>query len=380
MNKVVLFNKCEKKVLILLCLTMIFSLFSCSNVLLDNDLSQNQNEVLVTFSINSGSGNSTRTILPKNISEELNSGDYVYILSGKSTRGRTLENTEFNINDSLTISLSRSLWELTLGLYKKNSETEKVLLMEDTIVEDFSEGAKSISFSLSEKGIATNGGFNLQIQFTDISQAVTKTKVELTPINKGGTKFEKEYDVFTVSDENNKIKTLQCDEKILPNQYRLEISFINEAGATFSTWQDIIHIEPGRITEDKINISAGEIGNIPNAPSNFFAFYVNDSLVNGTYKVKLTWEDTSDNENQFNIYVYKINQETSEKELVDTFTALPNVNEKVLTLDVGISYDVEISSVNSVGESSISERKTGSTTDTTLTIISAEEKIFKEAE
>ena len=360
---------------------MIFSLFSCSNVLLDNDLSQSQDEVLVTFSINSGNGNSTRTILPKTISDEINSENYVYILYGKSTRGRTLENTEFNINDSLTISLSRSLWELTLGLYKKNSETEKVLLMEDTIVEDFSDGAKSISFSLSEKGIATNGGFNLQIQFTDTSQAVTKAKVELSTINNGETKFEQEYDDFTVSDENNEIKTLQCsNEEILPNQYRLEISFINKDGTIFSTWQDIIHIEPGRITEDEINISAGEIGNIPNAPSNLAAFYVNDSLVNGAYKVKLTWEDTSDNENQFNIYVYKINQETSEKELGETITALPNENEKELTLDVGISYDVEISSVNSVGESSISNRKTGSTTDTTLTIISAEDFIFKEAE
>ena len=357
---------------------MILSLFSCSNMLLDNDLSQNQDEILVTFSINSGSGNSSRTILPKTISDEINSENYVYILSGKSTRGRTLENTEFNINDSLTISLSRSLWELTLGLYKKNSETEKVLLMEDTIVEDFSDGAKSISFSLSEKGIATKGGFKLQIQFTDTSQAVTKAKVELSTINKGETKFEQEYDVFTVSDE---IKTLQCsNEEILPNQYRLEISFINKDGTIFSTWQDIIHIEPGRITEDEINISAGEIGNIPNAPSNLAAFYVNDSLVNGAYKVKLTWEDKSDNENQFNIYVYKINQETSEKELGETITALPNENEKELTLDVGIYYDVEISSVNSVGESSISERKTGSTTDTTLTIISAEEFIFKEAE
>ena len=53
MNKVVLFNNCTKKVLILICLMMIFSLFSCSNVLLDNDLSQSQDEVLVTFSINS---------------------------------------------------------------------------------------------------------------------------------------------------------------------------------------------------------------------------------------------------------------------------------------------------------------------------------------
>ena len=360
---------------------MIFSLFSCSNVLLDNDLSQNQDEVLVTFSINSGNGNSTRTILPKIISdEEINSGDYVYILSGKSTRGRTLENTEFNINDSLTISLSRSLWELTLGLYKKNSETEKVLLMEDTIVEDFSDGAKSISFSLSEKGIATKGGFKLQIQFTDTSQAVTKAKVELSTINNGETKFEQEYDVFTLSGENSEIKTLQCNEEILPNQYRLEISFINKDETIFSTWQDIIHIEPGRITEDEINISAGEIGNIPNAPSNLAAFYVNDSLVNGAYKVKLTWEDTSDNENQFNIYVYKINQDTSEKELGETITAFPNENEIELTLDVGISYDVGISSVNSVGESSISERITGSTTDTTLTIISAEDFIFKEAE
>ena len=65
---------------------MIFSLFSCSNVLLDNDLSQSQDEVLVTFSINSGNENSTRTILPKILSdEEINSGNYVYILSGKST-------------------------------------------------------------------------------------------------------------------------------------------------------------------------------------------------------------------------------------------------------------------------------------------------------
>ena len=248
--------------------------------------------------------------------------------------------------------------------------------MEDTIVEDFSDGAKSISFSLSEKGIATKGGFKLQIQFTDTSQAVTKAKVELSTINNGETKFEQEYDVFTVSGENNEIKTLQCsNEEILPNQYRLEISFINKDGTIFSTWQDIIHIEPGRITEDEINISAGEIGNIPNAPSNLAAFYVNDSLVNGAYKVKLTWVDTSDNENQFNIY--KINQETSEKELI---TALPNKNEKELTLDVGISYDVEISSVNSVGESSISNRITGSTTDITLTIISAEDFIFKEAE
>ena len=70
MNKVVLFNNCTKKVLILICLMMIFSLFSCSNMLLDNDLSQNQDEVLVTFSINSGSGNSSRTILPKIISNE----------------------------------------------------------------------------------------------------------------------------------------------------------------------------------------------------------------------------------------------------------------------------------------------------------------------
>ena len=91
MNKVVLFNNCTKKVLILICLVMILSLFSCSNMLLDNDLSQNQDEVLVTFSINSGSGNSSRTILPKIISDEINSGDYVYILSGKSTRGETIE-------------------------------------------------------------------------------------------------------------------------------------------------------------------------------------------------------------------------------------------------------------------------------------------------
>ena len=147
MNKVVLFNKCTQNNLILICLMIIFSLFGCSNVLLDNDLSQNQDEVLVTFSINSGNGNSTRTILPKTISEA--DSDLFFVIEGRSSRGERLETKLESFSLTGTISLSKTLWELTLKLYKTNPDNAEVLLMQDTIVENFSDGIDTIFFSLS---------------------------------------------------------------------------------------------------------------------------------------------------------------------------------------------------------------------------------------
>ena len=325
---------------------MIFSLFSCSNVLLDNDLSQSQDEVLVTFSINSGNGTSTRTILPKTISDEINSENYVYILSGKSTRGRTLENTEFNINDSLTISLSRSLWELTLGLYKKNSETEKVLLMEDTIVEDFSDGINSITFSLSDKKVSkeTKGGCDLTIKFTDSENSVSSVKVELLNISTGTAQYSK--DDFEISSVDSQKSINYKNDEITHGQYILKVDFYDSNSELLACWCDVLFIAAGLTSTSETTVSDNFFGIKPSAPSNLTAtINTTDSTVD------FSWTDNSNNENQFNIYVYKYeSEESTEGTLVGTYYAFAGDTTYSITLESGI-YGAKISSQNKFGES-----------------------------
>lgn len=344
MNKVVLFNNCTKKVLILICLVMILSLFSCSNVLLDNDLSQNQDEVLVTFSINSGSGNSSRTILPKIISnEEINSGNYVYILSGKSTRGETIEK-EFE-TDSITIALSRTVWELNLELFEK-TETEKVLLMEDTIVEDFSDGINSITFSLSDKKVSkeTKGGCDLTIKFADSENSVSSVKVELLNISTGTAQYSK--DDFEISTVDGQKSINYVNDEITHGQYILKVDFYDSNSELLACWCDVLFIAAGLTSTSETTVSDNFFGTKPSAPSNLTAtINTTDSTLD------FSWTDNSNNENQFNIYVYKYeSEESTEGTLVGTYYAFAGDTTYSITLESGI-YGAKISSQNKFGES-----------------------------
>ena len=324
---------------------MIFSLFSCSNVLLDNDLSQNQDEVLVTFSINSGSENSSRTILPKNISEEINSGNYVYILSGKSTRGETIEK-EFE-TDSITIALSRTLWELNLELFEKTTETEKVLLMEDTIVEDFSDGINSITFSLSDKNVSkeTEGGCDLTIQFTDSENSVSSVKVELLDISTGTPQYIAQYseDDFEISTVDSQKSINYENDEITHGQYILKVDFYDSNSELLACWCDVLFIAAGLTSTSETTVSDNFFGTKPSAPSNL-TVDTTDSPVD------FSWTDNSTNENQFNIYVYKYESESTEGTLVGTYYAFAGDTTYSITLESGI-YGAKISSQNKFGES-----------------------------
>lgn len=320
---------------------MILSLFSCSNVLLNNDLSQNQDEVLVTFSINSGSGNSTRTILPKIISnEEINSGDYVYILSGKSTRGETIEK-EFE-TDSITIALSRTVWELNLELFEK-TETEKVLLMEDTIVEDFSDGINSITFSLSDKKVSkeTKGGCDLIFEFT--SDSVDSVKVELLNISTGTPQYSKDFKISTEDGQ----KSINYKNDAIPHgQYILKVDFYDSNSELLACWCDVLFIAAGLTSTSETTVSDNFFGTKPSAPSNLTAtINTTDSTLD------FSWTDISTNENQFNIYVYKYeSEESTEGTLVGTYYAFAGDTTYSITLESGI-YGAKISSQNKFGES-----------------------------
>ena len=323
---------------------MIFSLFSCSNMLLDNDLSQSQDEVLVTFSINSGNGTSTRTILPKIISdEEINSGNYVYILSGKSTRGETIEK-EFE-TDSITIALSRTVWELNLELFEK-TETEKVLLMEDTIVEDFSDGINSITFSLSDKKVSkeTTGGCDLTIQFTDSENSVSSVKVELLNISTGTAQYSK--DDFEISTVDGQKSINYVNDEITHGQYILKVDFYDSNSELLACWCDVLFIAAGLTSTTETTVSNNFFGTKPSAPSNLTA---TKNFTDST--VDFSWTDNSNNENQFNIYVYKYeSEESTEGTLVGTYYAFAGDTTYSITLESGI-YGAKIASQNKFGES-----------------------------
>lgn len=317
---------------------MILSLFSCSNMLLDNDLSQNQDEVLVTFSINSGSGNSSRTILPKIISnEEINSGDYVYILSGKSTRGETIEK-EFE-TDSITIALSRTVWELNLELFEKTAETEKVLLMEDTIVEDFSDGINSITFSLSDKKVSkeTTGGCDLTIKFADNENSVNSVKVELLNISTGTAQYSK--DDFEISTVDGQKSINYVNDEITHGQYILKVDFYDSNSELLACWCDVLFIAAGLTSTSETTVSDNFFGTKPSAPSDL------KEVTREETTLTFEWTDNSDNESQFNIYVY---DET--ENLVETYYAFPGDEIYSLTLASG-TYSIKVSAKNKFGES-----------------------------
>ena len=292
---------------------------------------------MVTLSIKSGSGNSSRTILPKIISnEEINSGNYVYILSGKSTRGETIEK-EFE-TDSITIALSRTVWELNLELFEK-TETEKVLLMEDTIVEDFSDGINSITFSLSEKNVSkeTKGGCDLTIKFADNENSVNSVKVELLNISTGTTQYSK--DDFEISTVDSQKSINYVNDEITHGQYILKVDFYDSNSELLACWCDVLFIAAGLTSTSETTVSDNFFGTKPSAPSDL------KEVIREETTLTFEWTDNSDNESQFNIYVY---DET--ENLVETYYAFPGDEIYSLTLASG-TYSIKVSAKNKFGES-----------------------------
>ena len=191
------------------------------------------------------------------------------------------------------------MWELTLGLYKKNSETEKVLLMEDTIVEDFSDGINSITFSLSDKKVSkeTKGGCDLTIKFTDSENSVSSVKVELLNISTGTAQYSK--DDFEISSVDSQKSINYKNDEITHGQYILKVDFYDSNSELLACWCDVLFIAAGLTSTTETTVSDNFFGIKPSAPSNLTAtINTTDSTVD------FSWTDNSNNENQFNIYGY----------------------------------------------------------------------------
>lgn len=248
-----------------------------------------------------------RTILPTAWTTA-EAASFKFKISGTSSRGETLAPTELTFTSGTAqLSLSYSLWELTLIAYKDAAFAEPVL-QGNTFI-DLTNGGSTISFILSSAGISTPGGISLGGTYTDTESVVKKIEMGLYRFDNGALVGS----VTTLSGT-------QCDgtfsftgASVTPGTYTFAMKFYiisSAAGVTpivysqVGYWSDMVIIAAGKTTT-KTDIEIPDIiYSKPTAPENLKAYLVNDSETStGSYNVKLTWEDKSSNEENFVITV-----------------------------------------------------------------------------
>ena len=158
-------------------------------------------------------------------------------------------------------------------------------------------------------------------------------------------------------------------QNLLPGTYLFAVKFIKETTKNGSPvedqigyWSEIVVVDAGNdTTKDDILIDV--IMRKPAVPTNLQALLIEDSKSKDRYNVKLTWNDESDNEENFVITVKEYADETdlvgTEYRLLDeTFiendirvdgSLLSGNTSCIISLPTGRLFDVVIQAENSIG-------------------------------
>ena len=343
-------------------LVLIMFLVGCANIEGNGTYIDNTVGEKCELSIMLGSG--VRSILP----EEFNGPDLFYTLEGKSVRGNILNATPLNFDpdtNEAKIPLEYDTWELTLIAYKDAEHTLPVL--KGFRVVDLTNGETLIHFDLKTYDLTTLGEIALSGNFVDEEDAVTKyvmtlknfetdAIIEERPVEHTGTGAG-EYP-FTFAKQN-----------LLPGTYLFAVKFIKETTKNGSPveeqigyWSEIVVVDAGNdTTKDDILIDV--IMRKPSVPTDLQALLIEDSKSKDRYNVKLTWTDTSDNEENFVITVKEYADTTdlvgTEYRLLDeTFiendirvdgSLLSGNTSCIISLPTGRLFDVVIQAENSIG-------------------------------
>ena len=343
-------------------LVLIMFLVGCANIEGNGTYIDNTVGEKCELSIMLGSG--VRSILP----EEFNGPDLFYTLEGKSVRGNILPVTTLDfdpITNEAKIPLEYDTWELTLIAYKDAEHTLPVL--KGFRVVDLTNGETLIHFDLKTYDLTTLGEIALSGNFVDEEDAVTKyvmtlknfetdAIIEERPVEHTGTGAG-EYP-FTFAKQN-----------LLPGTYLFAVKFIKETTKDGNTvedqigyWSEIVVVDAGNdTTKDDILIDV--IMRKPSVPTDLQALLIEDSKSKDRYNVKLTWTDTSDNEENFVITVkeyadttdaegtvYTLLDETFIENDIRVSGSLLAGNETcTITLPTGRLFEVVIQAENSIG-------------------------------
>lgn len=343
-------------------LVLIMFLVGCANIEGNGTYIDNTVGEKCELSIMLGSG--VRSILP----EEFEGPELFYTLEGKSVRGNILPVTTLNfdpITNEAKIPLEYDTWELTLIAYKDEEHTLPVL--KGYRVVDLTNGETLIHFDLKTYDLTTVGEIALSGNFVDEEDAVTKyvmtlknfetdAIIEERPVEHTGNGTE-EYP-FTFAKQN-----------LLPGTYLFAVKFIKETTKDgnpveeqIGYWSEIVVVDAGNdTTKDDILIDV--IMRKPSVPTDLQALLIEDSKSKDRYNVKLTWTDTSDNEENFVItvkeYADTTDAEGTEYRLLDeTFiendirvdgSLLSGNTSCIISLPTGRLFDVVIQAENTIG-------------------------------
>ena len=134
------------------------------------------------------------------------------------------------------------------------------------------------------------------------------------------------------------------NDEITHGQYILKVDFYDSNSELLACWCDVLFIAAGLTSTSETTVSDNFFGTKPSAPSDLKANTTDSTVV-------FEWTDNSNNENLFNIYVYKYeSEESTEGTLVGTYYAFAGDTTYSITLESGI-YGAKISSQNKFGES-----------------------------
>ena len=343
-------------------LVLIMFLVGCANIEGNGTYIDNTVGEKCELSIMLGSG--VRSILP----EEFNGPDLFYTLEGKSVRGNILPVTTLNfdpITNEAKIPLEYDTWELTLIAYKDEEHTSPVL--KGFRVVDLTNGETLIHFDLKTYDLTTLGEIALSGKFVDEEDAVTKYVMTLKNFETDA--IIEERPVEHTGNGTDEYPFTFAKQNLLPGTYLFAVKFIKETTKDGNTvedqigyWSEIVVVDAGNdTTKDDILIDV--IMRKPSVPTDLQALLIEDSKSKDRYNVKLTWTDTSDNEENFVITVKEYADETdlvgTEYTLLDeTFiendirvdgSLLSGNTSCIISLPTGRLFEVVIQAENSIG-------------------------------
>ena len=343
-------------------LVLIMFLVGCANIEGNGTYIDNTVGEKCELSIMLGSG--VRSILP----EEFNGPDLFYTLEGKSVRGNILPVTTLDfdpITNEAKIPLEYDTWELTLIAYKDAEHTLPVL--KGFRVVDLTNGETLIHFDLKTYDLTTLGEIALSGNFVDEEDAVTKYYMILK--NFETNEIIEERNVAHTGTKASPYPFSFTKQNLLPGTYLFAVKFVKETTKDGNSieeqigyWSEIVVVDAGNdTTKDDIVIDV--IMRKPSVPTDLQALLIEDSKSKDTYDVKLTWTDTSDNEENFVITVKEYADTTDAEGTVytlldETFiendirvdgSLLSGNTSCIISLPTGRLFDVVIQAENSIG-------------------------------
>lgn len=266
-----------------------------------------------TYNIVKGAG-SARTISPATL--EGQEASLTYTLKGTSvTTGATLgtdgagfvlggekapEGTGTNAGKYMA-EIPYGAWELTL---EAKDSSGKLVLMGKSYA-NLKTSRSEITFTLTTEDVTTPGGVALSGSYTDAEGAAKSYKAGLYDLVTGELKYPATETTANTTDA--KTFTFSANS-VLPGRYSFQIRFYNDVVANQASasqigyWEDLVVVAPGRMTE-KATIDCGKINQSPDSPENLRVYLKDDSEEADGYTVILTWDDNSNNEENFIITI-----------------------------------------------------------------------------